>query len=212
MPNTRFCTSCGAPVSALPAQAVPTGPTKRRPWFAVITIVLIILAFLGGASITPERVVTVTTTQVSASTVTKTVTTGLTVVTPGVQRLKIGQTFVVLAKDKVPVEITFTRAWYTDRMGLTTADKGYKFVVLDVTVKNVGTKETSVFSMFSQWTVKVDKGYTYNQKSIWYLPLDARPEETKTGYVYFEILQDTIATEIRCIDTLYLNIDFTVEL
>jgi hypothetical protein len=211
VPNTKFCASCGTYISAIPTQIARVEPTKKKPWFAVIAVVMIIFAFLGGASIAPTRVVTTTSTYVSTLVVTKMVTTGLTGVTSGVQRLKVGQTITVLTLDKVPVEITFKRLWYADKVGYSTADKGYKFAVLDVAVKNVGTKETKTFSYFSTWTVTVDKGYTYDAKSAGYLPDSVRPEEVKTGYVYFEILQDTTAVEFRCVDKLYLQFDIVLE-
>lgn len=212
VPNARFCPSCGTYVHVIPTQIARVESTKKKPWFAVIAVVMIVIAFLGGASIAPTRVVTTTNTYVSTLVVTKIVTTGLTGFTTGIIRVKIGQTFTALASDNVPVEITFTKAWYTDKAGYDTAGKGYKFAVLDITVKNVGTKETTVLSIFDVWTVKVDRGYTYAAKSIVYLPRNVRPEEIKTGYVYFEILQDTTAIEIQCTNTLYLNLDFVVEL
>jgi len=209
--NTKFCASCGAYISAIPTQIARAEPTKKKPWFAVIAVAMIIFAFLGGASIAPTRVVTTTSTYVSTLVVTRIVTSGPTVVTSGAQRLKVGQTITVITFDKVPVEITFKKLWYADKVGYNTADKGYKFAVLDVAVKNVGTKETRVFSIFSTWTVTVDKGYTYNAKSAVYLPDSVRPEEVKTGYVYFEILQDTTAVEFRCVDKLYLQFDIVLE-
>lgn len=212
MPNAKFCAVCGASVSALPSQVAPAVPTKRRPWFWVIAIVMIILAFLTGTAIVPERVVTTTRTSVLTSYITRVVTSGPTAVTTGVQRVKIGQTLTVLGEDNVPVEITFTKVRYSDMIGLYTADKGYKFAILDVTVKNVGTKETRVFSWIDDWTVTVDRGYVYKAKSASYLPESVRPEEVKTGYVFFEILQDTTAVEIRCVKILYVKLDVIVEL
>jgi len=43
LPNTRVCTLYGA-VSALLAQAVPVAPTKRKRWFWVIAVPLVIVA------------------------------------------------------------------------------------------------------------------------------------------------------------------------
>jgi len=213
VPNAKFCASCGTPTSAWPAQAVPATPTKRKPWFWVATIVIVILAFLGGASISPERVITTTNTYVSTYVITRTVTSGPIAVTTGILRVKIGQTFATIGRDQTPVEVTFTKVWYADKAGYSTADKGYKFVAIDIALKNVGVKETSgVFSSLdSSWTAKVDRGYLYNAKSTWYLPGSVRPEEIKTGYVYFEILQDTTAIEIRT-RLLYANVDLIIEL
>ncbi len=180
--------------------------------FVAVAVVMIGIAFLSGASLARTRIVTVTTTQASTFTLTKLVTTGATAVTTGVPRVKIGQPFSFLGSDKIPVEITFTRLWYADKVGSATADKGYKFAVLDVTVKNVGTKETTPFDYNTKWTVTVDKGYTYDSKTTGYLPYSVRPEEVKTGYVYFEILQDTAAIEIRHISYLWSSIYFILEL
>jgi len=89
LPNAKFCASCGASTSLLPTQPAPLKVTKRKPWFSIIAVVMIILAFLGGASIAPERVVTVTNTYVSTSVITRIVTTERTLVTVGVTRLKV---------------------------------------------------------------------------------------------------------------------------
>ena len=213
MPNAEFCASCGAPVSALPSQGAPAAPTKRRSWFWVIAVVMMILAFMSGASIAPERGFTVTTTYVSTSTFTKLVTTAPTVATSSVQRVKIGQTFTVLGKDKVPCEVTFTKVRYDTKVSWNTADKNYKFVIVEVAVKNLGNTETTVFgSVLGSygWTVKVDKGYVYKVEGDT-LPGYLRPEEIKTGYVYFEILQDTAATEMQARLT-YPSFDLIVEL
>lgn len=43
----------------------------------------------------------------------------------------------------------------------------------------------------------VDKGYVYDKKSCNLTYTSLRPEETKTGYVMFEILETTIPLEIR---------------
>lgn len=207
MPNAKFCASCGAPVSALPSQVAPVAPTKRKPWFWVIAVVMIILAFFGGASIAPERVVTFTATATvpSVATVTKTlVTTAL----AEPQRVKIGQTFILVDRD-VPFEVTFTDFRYADKMGYSTPDKGYKFAILYITVKNPGTKEVSVWS-YGSWTAKVDKGYVYSPKDR-DLPYSFRPQEIKTGYVYFEILQDTRVIEIRCSRQVTVSADIILE-
>ena len=212
LPNAKFCATCGAPVSALPVQVAPTAPAKRRPWFSIIAVVMIVLAFLGGASIAPERIVTTTTTYESRVTVTRTIAVSPTAITTGVQRIGIGQTLNLLGRDNVPVEVTFTKVRYDMKVGWDTADKGYKFVIVDVTVKNVGNKETAVFSFLGSygWTVKVDKGYVYKAESDT-LPSSLRAEDVKPGYVYFEILQDTTAIEMYA-KLSYPSIDLIVEL
>jgi hypothetical protein len=175
-------------------------------------MILIILAFLGGTSIGPPRLVTVTTTYVSTET--RTLTLSLTQVTVGVQRVKIGQTL-RLQIDDVPIEVTFTKVWYTDKIGYNTAEKGYKFAVVDVAVKNVGVKEATVFSIIDSWIVKVDKGYVYKAKvtlDLPNLPGNVRPEETKTGYVCFEILQDTRPVEVQRTRLFAANPDIVLEL
>jgi len=194
LPNAKFCASCGTPVSLLPTQPASVAVTKRRPWFSIIAVIMIVLAFLGGASIAPERVVTTTTTATvpSLATITKTfVSTAI----AGPLQVKVGQTFTFIYRD-VPFEVTFTELRYADKIGWSTADKGYKFAILYVAVKNPGIKESSIY--FGGWTLKVDKGYVYEPKSTWNLPSSLRPGETNTGYLYFEIPQDTMAVEIRC--------------
>jgi len=201
--NAKFCVLCGTSMSAPPAQGISALSTKKTPKVWIVAIVVIILAFLGGASIAPERIVTVTTTTTlpSVATVTKTLVTTA-VATP--QQVKLGQTFVYVYEN-VPFEVTFTEFRYADKVGFITADKGYKFAVLYVMVKNSGTKESRIY--FGEWTSKVDKGYTYKPESTWNLPSSLRPEETKTGYVYFQILQDATVVEIRCSRSVYVSAD-----
>jgi hypothetical protein len=212
IPNAKFCPTCGSTVSVLQVQATPAEPKALSRWVWVGVIAMIILAFLAGTAIVPERVVTTTRTSVLTSYITRVVTSGPTAVTTGVQRIKIGQTFSFLTSDKVPVEITFTSLRYADKAGFSTADKGYKLAVLDVTVKNVGTKETRPFSSFDKWIVIVDKGYTYDAKASVYLPDSVRPEEVKTGYTYFEILETTTPIEIRHTSMFGSTIYFVLEL
>jgi len=203
VPNAKFCALCGAPVPPISTRVVSSTPTKRKRWFPIIAVVMIIFAFLGGASIAPERIVTVTTTTTlpSMATVTKIL---VTTAVAAPQQVKVGQAFTYMYEN-VPFEVTFTEFRYADKVGYSTADKGYKFAVLNVMVKNSGAKESRIY--FGEWTLNVDKGYTYKPESTWNLPSSLRPEETKTGYVYFQILQDATAVEIRCSRNVYVSAD-----
>jgi hypothetical protein len=164
------------------------------------------MAFLGGTSMARDRIVTVTTTTTlpSVATVTKTFVTTA-VVAP--QQVKVGQAF-VFVYENAPFEVTFTEFRYSDKVGLSTADKGYKFAILYVTVKNAGTQESRIY--FGEWALKVDKGYTYKPQYTFYLPSSLRPEETKTGYVHFQILQDSTVVEIRCSRNVYVSADLVL--
>jgi len=171
---------------------------KEKILFGAAAAVMIVLAFLVGVSVAPEHRVTVT----STVTLARTVTPGPPVITVKGQRVKINETFTVhcglSGEAKIPVQVTFLGVRYADKVEIYKADKGYKLLVVEVSIRNVGFKEARVFDRTSlrQWTVSVDKGYTYESKNLFDLPEKVRPEEVKTGYVVFEILADTKAVEV----------------
>lgn len=110
--------------------------------------------------------------------------------------VSIGQPFIMkFGTDEVPVRVVFDAAWFTTTHEYSEAESGYKFVVIQLKAQNIGNKEVDTFGPLDKWEVTVDKGYLYQAKSSPYL--DVRPEETKTGYVTFEILEQTYPTEVR---------------
>ena len=107
----------------------------------------------------------------------------------------IDQPFVLkFGTDDVPVKVVFDSAWFTTTHEDYEAESGYKLLVIQLTVQNIGTKEVDTFSFLDEWEVTVDKGYVYEAESKPYL--DVRPEEKKTGYVIFEILEQTNPVEV----------------
>ncbi len=96
--------------------------------------------------------------------------------------------------DDVPIEYTFTSVWYASEYGHDKADEGYKFLLLEIQVRNIGIKETHLF--FYRWEVIVDKGYIYEAMTD-DLPISLRPEDTKIGHVVFEILATTNPLEVH---------------
>jgi hypothetical protein len=109
--------------------------------------------------------------------------------------VSIGQPFILkFGTDEVPVRIVFDSAWLTTTHEYWEAESGYKLLVIRLTVQNIGTREVDTFHILDKWEVRVDKGYVYDSKSQPYLVV--RPEEKKTGYVIFEILEHTNPVEV----------------
>ena len=110
--------------------------------------------------------------------------------------IRIGQPFILKeGAEKIPVEITFASAWFTEAYEYNKAEKGYKFLVLEIQAKNLGMKKTDCFNT-TRWEVTVDKGYIYDGYCDLFL-VTVRPGETKTGSVFFEILATTSPLEVR---------------
>jgi len=106
-----------------------------------------------------------------------------------------------IGSDEVPVEITFNGTWYERFAGYSQAESGYKYLALQLRTRNVGVKETFVFSPLSIWEVWVDKGYLYQAKFHPFSGETIRPEEVKSDVIAFEILESTTPLEVRYYDT-----------
>lgn len=120
-------------------------------------------------------------------------------------RVRVGQPFIIKeGADKIPIEITFTAAWFTTAHKWRTADEGYKFLVIEIRAKNLGIKETVILCVV-RWEVTVDKGYVYKHETCDLSCASIRPEETKTGYVLFEILATTTPIEARYYGSLWVD-------
>jgi len=128
--------------------------------------------------------------------------------TPLLQRenvIRLGQPFTLKSGyDDIPVEITFTSAWFAMKHDYYKADAGYKLLVLTIQVKNVGMKETKTHCI-GKLELIVDKGYLYREKHCNLTCRSLRPEEVKTGYVLFEILATTNPTEILYYASMFLD-------
>ena len=82
-------------------------------------------------------------------------------------------------------------------------DPNYKYVIINLTIKNNGIKETRSPTMYNEMLL-VDKGYLYEPYKKWefltsgeeFERLFLRPEEQKTTYAVFEILDNTIPTKL----------------
>jgi len=94
------------------------------------------------------------------------------------------------------ISITFDSVRFADKIGSSTADSGYKFVIIDITSRNVGSeKKYFPFDSYDM-EIKVDKGYRYEYHYSSKEPSSMRPEDVETGYIVFEILEDTYPTEL----------------
>jgi len=94
------------------------------------------------------------------------------------------------------VSITFNSVRFADKVGTSTADNGYKFAIIDITAKNVGFEKK--YFPFDSWDmeIKVDKGYKYEYHYSSKEPSSMKPEDIETGYIVFEILDDTYPIEL----------------
>ena len=183
-----FCPTCGASVAApiptplsIPSPPIKVSHIKRN---IVIVVMLVLLVGIAAAALSTP----------GPETGTQTTT------TPLLQQgniIRMGQPFILKeGTEKIPVEITFISAWFTTTHEHWEAEKGYKFLVLEIQAKNLGMKKTDCFSTM-RWEVTVDKGYIYERKFCNLFMASIRPEETKTGYVFFEILATTTPLEVR---------------
>jgi len=188
--GVRFCTNCGASTTApLPtAPPLQAKPSHAKRNLAIIVILVILVALVAGAySRAPQNATPQTTT-------TQELSTGSTV--------QFGQAFIMrMGSDEVPVEITFNGTWYERSAGYSQgAESGYKYFALQLRARNVGVKETFIFSTLSIWEVLVDKGYLYQAKFHPFSGETIRPVEVKSDVIAFEILESTTPLEVRYYD------------
>ncbi|MDP1693979.1 MAG: DUF4352 domain-containing protein, partial [Candidatus Woesearchaeota archaeon] len=117
------------------------------------------------------------------------------------------------------VSITFDSVRFGDKVTIiyegktisVTADKGYKFVVIDITSRNVGSEEEYFPFYTFDMEIKVDKGYRYKHHFSSEPPSSMRPEDVETGYVVFEILEDTYPIELY-IDDIFDDNKYTLSI
>ena len=103
----------------------------------------------------------------------------------------------MFGENEVAVRFIFNSASFNTTIGQhhSQADSGYKFLVLKVSVKNLGDREVQTYIIGDKWEVTVDKGYVYEEVPfisfvVQTTAFTLRPEEEKVGYVVFEILND----------------------
>lgn len=157
-------------------------------------IIILVLVVIGaGSSLGPSGTTSTTTTS--------TVQEGGTVT--------IGQPIIVnfessLTENEVPVAFVFTSASFNTTVGAyqSKPDSGYKFLVLQLSVKNVGDSQVEDYVVGDKWEITVDKGYTYGVWSdlvgVVQTPWTTlQPEDQTTGYIVFEILNDTTPLQVN---------------
>lgn len=186
---------CGSPqVTPVPThRPTPSLPSKAshvRRNVAVIGIVILLVAIIA-ASISLRPSGTTSSEVQEGGTVT------------------VGQTIIVkFGEDEVPVRFIFNSASLNTTCGykgMHQADIGYKFLILKVSVKNVGDRQVETYDYrgadeIARWEVAVDKGYVYQEVKFGDVQtpeFTLRPEEEKVGYIVFEILEDTTPLEVR---------------
>jgi len=193
-PNSTFCTYCGSQlVTPVPThRPMPSLPTKvshvRRNVAVIgVTVIIILMVAILVASISSGPSGTTTSSEVQeGGTVT------------------IGQAIIVkFGENEVPVRFIFNSASFNGTIGEfhATPDSGYRFLVLDVSVRNVGNGEVQTYMVGDKWEVTVDKGYVYQEffsfGTVQTPSFTLRPEEEKVGYIVFEILKDATPLEVR---------------
>ena len=149
-------------------------------------IILAVAVLIGGMSLGPSGTMTSSEVQ-EGGTVT------------------VGQAIIVkFGESAVPVRFVFNSASFNTTVGPyhSKPDRGYKFLVLEVSVKNVGDREVQTYIMGDKWEVTVDKGYVYGEVPfisfvVQNTAFTLRPEEEKNGYGVFEILNDTTPVEVN---------------
>lgn len=197
-PSSTFCMHCGSPVAAPVPRPPPSKPAKvshlKRNLVVMGIIILVLVVIAAGSSLGPSGTTSTTTTS--------TVQEGGTVT--------IGQPIIVnfessLTQNEVPVTFIFNSASFNTTVGEyhSKADSGYKFLVVQVSVKNVGDSEVENYVVGDKWEVTVDKGYTYGLwsgeslfsvvQSPW---TTLQPQDQTTGYIVFEILNDTTPLQV----------------
>lgn len=96
-----------------------------------------------------------------------------------------------------PYSLTFRHKISND-WGSITADQGFMYAEVPLCIKNIS-KETQSLSLFSEWKLKDDQGYTYDIESGAddYLPKDTRidpsdvpPGAERCGLLVFQVRED----------------------
>jgi hypothetical protein len=171
--------------------APPRKPSHVKRNILVLVIVVLFIGIIVAASNTPRNTTTSMTTQTTAE-------------LQSGSSIRIGEPFIMeMGSDNVPVQFSFTSAKLSNGYeGGGWADLGYKFLVLSIHAKNIGDRETSLFSIFSKWEVTVDKGYVYQAKDEPFSFMKSiMPEEERDGHLSFMILATTSPTEVRYYST-----------
>jgi Domain of unknown function (DUF4352)/zinc-ribbon domain len=187
-PNSTFCMHCGSPLTApvpRPTLSAPTRVSHIKRNMAVIGIIILMVVVLAAGM----------SSRLSPTTTSSEVQEGGTVT--------IGQAIIVkFGENEVPVRFIFNSASFNTTIGRIPADSGYKFLIVEVSVKNVGDREVVTYVMGDKWEVTVDKGYVYEEYAtillLWHNAMfTLRPEEEGAGYIVFEILNDTTPVEVN---------------
>ena len=166
---------------ARPTPATSVKPSRIKRNVVIVVIVVLIVGAVAAATSRPSP-------EAPNQTTTPTE------LTPG-STLQLRQRYIMkTGSDTIPVMVTFSAVWFQS-----SREPDYKQFVLEIQVKNTGTKETSLFGIFaSKWELTVDKGYIYDSKNYPYFSI--RPEEAKNTTLTFEILKSTVPSQLRYYD------------
>lgn len=206
-PRATFCMHCRTSITAPIPSRPPMPPPPVKPAHATrnILVVATLVLLIGISTIALS---------IPRPPVTPEIPT-----TPEIQEsgtVSTGQPFILkFGIDGVPVKTVFDSAWFTTTHEYYEAESGFKFLVIQLTVQNMGSKEVLAFSSGDQWEVVTDRDYVYKAKyEPWLLgELNRiRPEEKKIGYVMFEIPQETNPIGVRYQKFLSISRDILLNL
>ena len=157
-------------------------------------LVVAVLMFGMGASITPRVTETVRVTQLVTVRETITITQALptqTVFTGKMLMVRLGEGFTV-TMDKQPIEVKCIRLHFENKGKYGMPASGHRYAVIDLEFRNQGTVEarTDWWGYYAyDMALKVSTGYSYKLKGLEseFYNLSIKPGTAAAGYVCFEI-------------------------
>ena len=169
-------------------------------------LVVAVLMFGLGASISPRITETVRVTQLVTVRETVTITQAMptqTVFTGKLLTVRLGEAFTV-TMDKQPIEVKFVKLRFESQIGFYKPASGYKLAVLDLEYRNLGNTEARAdWGLYAWWesVLKVSTGYLYKYHGYTsnFYGLSLKPGTTVAGYFSFEIPVDSIPVEMHIV-------------
>jgi hypothetical protein len=169
-------------------------------------LVVAVLMFGMGASMSTRITETVRVTQLVTVRETVTITQAVpiqTVFTGKILTVRLGEAFTV-TMDKQLVEVKFVKLRFESQIGFYKPASGYRFAVIDLEYRNLASIEARAdWGLYKagEFILKVSTGYSYKihfMASNFYA-LSLKPGTTVAGHVCFEIPSDSIPTEMHIV-------------
>lgn len=165
-------------------------------------LVIVVLLYGIASPILPRLVETFRVTQ--TVTIRETVTHAMpipTAYTGKILTIRLGEPFTV-TMDKQPVELKFTRLRFETRIGQYNTTSGYRFAVIDLEYRNLGTVEARAdWDQYRVWdsVLRVSTEHLCKPKpgASNFYALSLKPKAAVAGYFCFEIPADAVPMEIH---------------